>query len=681
MDHPNIVKFHGVYYERCFVCIVMDKLDGGDLVEGLQRHLKERGQINCLDVVHVAYQMASSIHYLHNRNVVHRDVKGDNYLMDRKNMTDGQCKIVLTDFGTACTCKQSDRLSSGVGTKIFWPPEFFDRDYSQKVDVWAMGVIMYGLVSGRFPFRDENDVRNKEVRIPKRVHPVCEEYIRKMLDKGEKSRMSSAEVMAHPWIAGKFGQTTAGDNKPTEEEGDKEADGMVEAGVNDGIKERRQELILRMNREAESRKGISTKKQLQNHKHKKFVVADKIVQGGKASYEWMSQDQVKGDRLLDFDNMSTAPKDDPMDLAMFRKTLVEHQIDPNVFGVAKAKGLDQLAKEVETGASRLMLDAQQHKKLVRVVDVVVLKLRPSDGSRLLVEFKEKFPDGRERETLRLPGTKKEKTKGRRRQKEGEGKKKEKAKGNAYKGKDHAEKAAGNEKEIPCTLVKAWAMLWPGINFEDAVERDGRYYRDRKDEGVDPFACSEVLRSIKVPAAFGARFAWTLSGVPFILHLLRECPDNEWVFVAEDSCWLYQQSDSASLLAIKDTAATDFPEGVFQRSVCGYQLACRRIPRNKKIRCPIDLSTGKATLQEDVKFFHPIGSKLFLVQKGWLRLVQKVSLEHDREGYWDWIMSLMRTVGALRLHQPFVAGSAEHFSLVDGGRVQAAELPNASDQDA
>eukprot|EP00913_Durusdinium_trenchii_P031080 g29104.t1 len=84
MDHPNIVKCHGVYFERCFVCIVMDKLDGGDLVEGLQRHLKERGQINCHDVVHVAYQMAASIHYLHNRNVVHRDVKGDNYLMDRK---------------------------------------------------------------------------------------------------------------------------------------------------------------------------------------------------------------------------------------------------------------------------------------------------------------------------------------------------------------------------------------------------------------------------------------------------------------------------------------------------------------------------------------------------------------------------------------------------------------------
>jgi len=407
MDHPNIVKFHGVYYERCFVCIVMDKLDGGDLVEGLQRHLKERGQINCLDVVHVAYQMAASIHYLHQRNVAHRDVKGDNYLMDRKNMTDKQCKIVLTDFGTACTASTTDRLSSGVGTKIFWPPEFFDRDYGQKVDVWAMGVIMYGLVSGRFPFRDENDVRNKEVRIPKRVHPVCEEFIRKMLEKNEKARLSSSEAMAHPWIAGKFGKSPDGGDKLAEEEGDKEADGMAEAGVNDGIKERRQELILRMNREADSRKGIATKKQLQNHKHKKFVVADKIVQGGKASYEWTSEDQVKKEKLLDFENLQPAPKDDPMDLAMFRKTLVEHNIDVSQFGVGKAKGIDQLAREVETGASRLMLDAQQHKKLVRVVDIVVLKLRPADGSRLLVEFKEQFPDGRERETLRLPGTKKE----------------------------------------------------------------------------------------------------------------------------------------------------------------------------------------------------------------------------------------------------------------------------------
>jgi len=411
MDHRNIVKFHGVYYERCFVCIVMDKLDGGDLVEGLQRHLKEKGQINCLDVVHVAAQMASSINYLHQRNVVHRDVKGDNYLMDRKNMTDKQCVIVLTDFGTACNASKTERLSSGVGTKIFWPPEFFDRDYGHKVDVWAMGVIMYGLVSGRFPFRDENDVRNKEVRIPKRVHPTCEEFVRKMLDKVEKTRMDSQQVVDHPWVAGKGAETTdtsmdVGEKADSEDVGD----GMAEGGVNDGIKERRQELINRLNKEHAARKGDSAKAKaapLENHTKKKFTVSDKIVPGGKAMYEWWSESAVKDEKLLDESGLESLPKEEETDVNMFRKTLVEHNIDPAKFGVGKAKNIEILAQEVQTGASRLMLDATEHKKLVRVVDIVVLKLSPGSEQRLLIEAKEQFPDGRTRETMRLPGTKKE----------------------------------------------------------------------------------------------------------------------------------------------------------------------------------------------------------------------------------------------------------------------------------
>lgn len=412
MDHPNIVKFHGVYYERCFVCIVMDKYDGGDLVEGLQRHLKDRGQINCLDVVHVAQQMAASIQYLHTRNVIHRDIKGDNYLMDRKNMTDKNCLIVLTDFGTACNCTPTDRLSLGVGTKIFWPPEFFDRDYSQKVDVWAMGVIMYGLVSGRFPFRDETDIRNKEVRIPKRVHPVCEEFVRKMLDKVEKSRLSSTEALNHAWIASKGRNGEHKVTNDTDDTTDAGTEQLAEANVNDGIKERRQELIKRLNKEHEQKdtQGRRTPK-LQNHKVKKFTIHDKIVQGGKAVYEWWGPEQVKVNNILELEGtVQACPKEDPIDIPMFKKTLVEHNIDPSNFGVGQAKPIEQLAGEVASGASRLMLDATEHKKLVRVVDVVVLKVRPQGDfsePRLLIETEEKFPDGRPRQTLRLPGTKKE----------------------------------------------------------------------------------------------------------------------------------------------------------------------------------------------------------------------------------------------------------------------------------
>lgn len=423
MNHPNIVKFHGVFYERCFVCIVMDKYSGGDLVEGLQRHLKEKGQINCHSVVHVAQQMGDSVRYLHGRNVVHRDIKGDNYLMDRKDMTDPKCVVVLTDFGTACHASPVERLSAGVGTKIFWSPEFFDRDYGQKVDVWAMGVIMYGLVSGRFPFRDEADIRTKDVRIPKAVHPVCQDLIRKMLEKSEKARLTAEEVMDHAWIAKKDSDLhtseKGSEHKPTpakageEEAPPTDANGLREDLVNDGIKERRQELINRLNKEHEvnrNPKGLKKERSTQ-HNAKKFSLPDKQVQGGRVVYEWWDSTKVKASGVLDVEGLAQAacPEEASTgaDLAIFSSMLQDHNIDTKLFGVGKAKTLDQLAAEVRSGAARLMLDATEHKKLVRVSDIVVLRLRCADGSRLLIETEERYPDGRKRETNRLPGTKKE----------------------------------------------------------------------------------------------------------------------------------------------------------------------------------------------------------------------------------------------------------------------------------
>lgn len=416
MDHPNVVKVHGVYYEKCFVCIVMDKYSGGDLVEGLQRHLKEKGQIDCYTVVHVARQMGSSIQYLHNRSVVHRDVKGDNYLMDRNDMTDMKCKVVLTDFGTACRYKPGERMSSGVGTKIFWSPEFYDRSYGAKVDIWAMGIINYGLVSGRFPFRDENDVRGKEVKIPKRVHAQCEEFIKQMLDKAEKTRPDANSVMAHAWLATKEGRGTDAIAVASNEDATP-AEGMKEEGVGEHVKERRQELIGRLNKEDQIRRNpdpAGNQRPVSKHyQQKSFVLADKQVQGLKVSYEWWEASRVKASKILDLDNgcRSHYPGDNVVEesyLRIFSSMLLDHNIDPERFGRGKAKKLEQLAQEVRSGSARLMLDAKSHKTLVRLVDIVLVRIRCNGQVRKqLVEVEERYPDGRRRATFRLPGTKKE----------------------------------------------------------------------------------------------------------------------------------------------------------------------------------------------------------------------------------------------------------------------------------
>jgi hypothetical protein len=397
----------------------MDKYGGGDLVEGLQKHLKERGQINCFHVVHVCRQMGASVEYLHQRGVIHRDVKGDNYLMDRRDMTDPACKVVLTDFGTACNVDKGERLSAAVGTKIFWPPEFFDKNYGVKVDVWAIGVIMYGLVTGRFPFRDEADIRAKEVKIPKRVHPNCEELIKKMLEKKEALRFDSTQVMSHQWLSdGSKKEDKPGEKRESETGEEAPTENLRVDDANEGIKERRQELLDRLNKEHEGRtapksKGGAVAAAPSTHADgAKFTLKDKA--GNKMVYEWWDMAKAKRSGIHEMDDTEgpTATGDAKgvaANLETFQLMLAEHNIDASKFGVGQAKSLDKLVGEVEGGAARLMLDAAEHKKLVRVCDLVVLVLQsPNDpDKRVIIETEEKFGDGRTRPTNRLPGTKKE----------------------------------------------------------------------------------------------------------------------------------------------------------------------------------------------------------------------------------------------------------------------------------
>lgn len=420
MNCPNIVKVHQIFYERCFVCIVMDKYSGGDLVEGLHLHLKEKGKINCHDIVHVSNQMGVAIDYLHARSIVHRDVKGDNYLMSIKNITDKNCQIALADFGTAVQIKAGERLSAEVGTRIFWAPEFCNKSYGLKVDIWAMGVIMYGLLDGRFPFKDENDIKKKDPKIPKRVHPDCVSYILGMLNKDENKRLSAREVMEHKWMvsggAGGGDDRMAQDSIGRNEDDEKpDANGMRVDGANDGVAERRRELLERMNNNNNEQQGKSGKKKPQPSQHywaKWFTIVDKHQAGSTLKFEWWDDSKVQSSGILKFDGVkkSQAADNDQFGKSpeLVGKMLTENNIDISRFGKGEAKSLSTLAVEVSSGAARLMLDATEHKKLVRVVDVVLLRIYcDQKKAKVLIETAEQYPDGRKRNIARLPGTKKE----------------------------------------------------------------------------------------------------------------------------------------------------------------------------------------------------------------------------------------------------------------------------------
>merc|ERR1719436_2073020 len=139
---------------------------------------------------------------------LHRDVKGDNFLMEFSGVEHTEQRLVLSDFGTAREVRQGERMRQKCGTRNYWSPEFYRMDYGAKVDCWAVGVVMFGLVSGKFPFKGEHDVKCKSLLIPKRCPDLGRDLIHSLLDRDEHTRTDCAAALQHPFLSERQAEET-----------------------------------------------------------------------------------------------------------------------------------------------------------------------------------------------------------------------------------------------------------------------------------------------------------------------------------------------------------------------------------------------------------------------------------------------------------------------------------------
>merc|ERR1719517_17926 len=131
------------------------------MMVGMSRHWKAKGMIPMTAVQRLSQQMWQALSFLHSRNCAHRDVKADNFLMDLPEVESPENRIFLGDFGEVVELTPGTRLSKKCGSREYWSPEFYRKDYALKVDCWAAGVVMYGLCYGSFPFNNETEVMQK----------------------------------------------------------------------------------------------------------------------------------------------------------------------------------------------------------------------------------------------------------------------------------------------------------------------------------------------------------------------------------------------------------------------------------------------------------------------------------------------------------------------------------------
>ncbi|EOY28688.1 Calcium-dependent protein kinase 21 isoform 1 [Theobroma cacao] len=200
---PNIVEFRGAYEDRQSVHLVMELCAGGELFDRItaQGHYSERAAAAiCRSVVNV-------VHICHFMGVMHRDLKPENFLLSSK---DEGAMLKATDFGLSVFIEEGKVYRDIVGSAYYVAPEVLRRSYGKEIDIWSAGIILYILLSGVPPFWAETEkgifdaITEGELHFESQPWPSISEsakdLIRKMLTMDPKKRLTSAQVLEHPWM-------------------------------------------------------------------------------------------------------------------------------------------------------------------------------------------------------------------------------------------------------------------------------------------------------------------------------------------------------------------------------------------------------------------------------------------------------------------------------------------------
>ncbi|KAM7251041.1 hypothetical protein ACFE04_022924 [Oxalis oulophora] len=199
----NIVEFKGTFEDKQSVHLIMELCAGGELFDRIiaKGHYSERAAAAmCRAVVNV-------VHMCHFMGVMHRDLKPENFLLSSK---DESAMLKATDFGLSVFIEEGKVYRDMVGSAYYVAPEVLRRSYGKEIDIWSAGVILYILLSGVPPFWAENEkgifdaVLEGHIDFETEPWPSisnsAKDLVRKMLTQDPKKRITSVQVLEHPWL-------------------------------------------------------------------------------------------------------------------------------------------------------------------------------------------------------------------------------------------------------------------------------------------------------------------------------------------------------------------------------------------------------------------------------------------------------------------------------------------------
>jgi len=209
IQHPNIIKIGQFFTTSKHIVMTMDLCEGGELTNWIAK----RAKFSEDDYRGIVRGLLETINFLHSEphHVVHRDLKLSNILL-QDSSPESNFKVI--DFGLAAVDRDENMLTLYCGTVDYMAPEILkkadDRHYGKGVDVWALGVIVYVLLSGLLPFNDKDDkevirkILKHDLIFPEKewcfVSPLAQEFVGCMLNPDPDKRQTAKELLDHEWL-------------------------------------------------------------------------------------------------------------------------------------------------------------------------------------------------------------------------------------------------------------------------------------------------------------------------------------------------------------------------------------------------------------------------------------------------------------------------------------------------
>ncbi|CAF3405449.1 unnamed protein product [Rotaria sp. Silwood1] len=197
--HPNIIRLYEVIETPNQTHIVTEYAPFGDLYT----RITTGGKIPEDEAKHIFAQITAAVNHMHSKNIVHRDIKSENVFFAKERL------IKLGDFGFSTYSDKNQTLTTFCGSPPYAAPELYrDENYiGIYVDIWAMGITLFFMVTALMPFRAENmgklkrSIIDGHYSIPGHVSNKCQELIHGLLNHEVSERWSMKQIRSCSWLS------------------------------------------------------------------------------------------------------------------------------------------------------------------------------------------------------------------------------------------------------------------------------------------------------------------------------------------------------------------------------------------------------------------------------------------------------------------------------------------------